>query len=134
MNLSLPPKFHLHYATVVLTEFSGGKNCLYKKILLIIDRCVKPSEMNGTLITDLSHRNYQMRCLDLYNHTPEKDAKLLFNICILAMISMPFLMAFALYHKRNQRRNGRQIFLRTPDYASYSQLKLFPLEKETGDS
>lgn len=63
--------------------------------------------MNEIRISDLSHRGYEMRCLDYYSHMPEKDGKLLIDVCIIGIILTPFLMAIMVYYKRKQRISTR---------------------------
>lgn len=86
--------------------------------------------MRNLQILELSHRHYQMRCLDLYNHTPEKDVKLLMVVSMVAIILAPVLMAVAIYYKRQQRARLRynKLFSKT-DFLRYSQLKLIPEER-----
>lgn len=66
-------------------------------------RCAEPLEMKGISIANLYHRKYEMRCLDYYNHKPEKDGKLLIDLCILTITLTPFFMFAILYYKRYRK-------------------------------
>jgi hypothetical protein len=70
-------------------------------------------------------RDYEMRCLDTFNHKPEKDGKLLVRVFIFVVILAPFLMGAALYYKRYtkiSKKHKLNMFLR------YSQLDLIPVK------
>ncbi|XP_050440621.1 leucine-rich repeat neuronal protein 2-like [Adelges cooleyi] len=64
--------------------------------------CQEPIEMRGVSILDLDHRHYHLRCLDFYNHRPERDGVLLVGILIGVILSVPFTMAFMMYCARKK--------------------------------
>ncbi|CAH0392554.1 unnamed protein product [Bemisia tabaci] len=63
--------------------------------------CQEPVEMLGQNMRELSSLDYHMRCLDYYNHQPEKDATLLVWIVILVVALIPLAMGLVLYYRRN---------------------------------
>lgn len=92
-------------------------------------QCSEPVEMKNRPIVDLYHRSYEMRCLDIYNHTPEHDGTLLIDILILSIISAPVMMAALIYYKR-KRRN--LMFHKVPsqaEFLNYSQMNVFTYTK-----
>ena len=81
--------------------------------------------MENTTFIGMYDRNYEMRCLDAYNHKPEKDGKLLVRIFIFVIILAPFIMGAVLYYKHNAKVNKLRklnIFIR------YSQVNLIPVK------
>ena len=84
--------------------------------------------MENESFIDLYNRNYEMRCLDLYDHKPEKDGKLLIQIIIFVIIVAPLLMGAVLYYKRYLKiseLHKLNIFIR------YSPVDLVPVIKKT---
>lgn len=84
--------------------------------------------MENKSFIDMYNSNYEMRCLDLYNHKPEKDGKLLIQIIIFVIIIAPLLMGTLLYYKRYvkiSKLHKLNVFIR------YSQLDLVPVIKKT---
>lgn len=69
-------------------------------------KCQEPIEMRGKFFEDLYQQNYHMRCLDLYNHKPEKDATLLIRLLFGLIFSLPFFMIiFVLLTKLRKSNN-----------------------------
>ncbi|XP_065200926.1 leucine-rich repeat neuronal protein 1-like isoform X2 [Planococcus citri] len=92
-------------------------------------QCSEPVEMKNRFILDLYHRSYEMRCLDMYDHTPEYDGKLLIDILILSIISAPLIMAALIYYKRKRRA---LMFHKVPsqaEFLNYSQLHVLTYTK-----
>ena len=81
--------------------------------------------MENFTFADMYDRNYQMRCLDRYNHKPEKDSDLLIIVFVLVGILTPLLMGAALYYKRYQKI-GKMYELKM--FSQYSQLDLIPVK------
>lgn len=45
-------------------------------------KCTEPIEMRGKNLTDLSHKNVKMRCVDRYGYRPERDGSVLVGVLI----------------------------------------------------
>lgn len=67
-----------------------------------------------------------MRCLDIYNHTPEFDGKLLVNVLMLSIIASPLIMAGLIYYKRKRRILAFHKEASPTEFFDYSQLNIFP--------
>lgn len=65
-------------------------------------KCREPIEMRNMNLLDLDHKNYHMRCLDVYNNRPEYDGVLLFIVLLIVILFIPFCINFIIYiRKRN---------------------------------
>ncbi|KAL6257465.1 hypothetical protein P5V15_011035 [Pogonomyrmex californicus] len=60
--------------------------------------CSAPPEHEGKKLTSLAHRH--LRCPDLYNARPERDAAILMGVLIAVLVSIPISMAFFVLWRR----------------------------------
>lgn len=60
--------------------------------------CSSPPEHAGKKLADLADRH--LRCLDLYNARPEKDAAILVGVLIGILVAIPIGMAFFVLWRR----------------------------------
>lgn len=60
--------------------------------------CFMPPEHKGKKLTSLT--KWHLRCLDLYNARPERDAAILVGILIGMLIVIPFAAMFFLFWRR----------------------------------
>lgn len=60
--------------------------------------CAAPPEHEGKNLTSLSNRS--LRCLDLYNARPEKDAMILVGILIGILLAIPVCLTIFIFWRR----------------------------------
>lgn len=53
-------------------------------------------------LLDLDHKNYHMRCLDLYSHRPEADSILLVIAFLVALLSVPLCLNLVLCARKRR--------------------------------
>ncbi|KAI5709110.1 hypothetical protein M8J76_010323 [Diaphorina citri] len=65
-------------------------------------KCREPVEMANINLLDLDHKNYHMRCLDLYSHRPEYDSVLLIIVLLTALLSVPLCINLVLCARKRR--------------------------------
>uniref|UniRef100_A0A8D8W5Y2 Leucine-rich repeat neuronal protein 1 n=3 Tax=Cacopsylla melanoneura TaxID=428564 RepID=A0A8D8W5Y2_9HEMI len=65
-------------------------------------KCREPVEMANINLLDLDHKNYHMRCLDLFNHRPETDSILLIVALLVALLSVPLCLNLILCARKRR--------------------------------
>ncbi|XP_046662575.1 leucine-rich repeat neuronal protein 1-like isoform X2 [Homalodisca vitripennis] len=70
--------------------------------------CHWPEQMRGQSVAELDHRSYHMRCLDAYDHHPEKDGTLLIGILIGVILAVPLTALVFISYRRHLRTTAAQ--------------------------
>jgi len=63
--------------------------------------CHEPEAMRGQSLLQLDHRTYHMRCLDLYDHHPERDGSFLVGTLIGVIFAVPLTILVYVTYRRH---------------------------------